>query len=56
MPHAGRSLVRDLTTWKSFSTHHVKPISSSVNGIAAQAIAVSHALNSPAMRGPSGLG
>jgi len=33
-----------------------KPISSSVNGIATQAIAVSHALNSPALRGPSGLG
>jgi len=56
MPHGGCSMVRDLTTWRSFSTYHVKPISSSVYGITAQAIAVSQALNSSALRGPSGLG
>ena len=50
MPSGGGSLVRDVDSWRSFVTFHAKPVSSSVNGIAAQAIAVSHALNSPALR------
>jgi hypothetical protein len=53
-PSGGGYLVRDVSTWRSFVTYHAKPVSSSVNGIAAQAIAVSHALNTPAVRGQVG--
>jgi hypothetical protein len=45
-PSGGGSLVRDIGTWRTYVTYHAKPVSSSVNGIAAQAISISHALNS----------
>ena len=38
-PSGGGYLVRDVSTWRSYVTYHAKPVSSSVNGIAAQAIA-----------------
>jgi hypothetical protein len=50
MPSGGGSLVRDVVTWRSYVTHHARVVSSDVNGIAAQAVAVSHALNTPAVR------
>jgi hypothetical protein len=53
-PSGGGSLVRDIGTWRTYVTYHAKPVSSSVNGIAAQAISVSHALNSAALRGNIG--
>jgi hypothetical protein len=55
MPSGGGSLVRDVATWRSFITYHAKVVSSSVNGIAAQAIAVSHALNTSALRSKIGM-
>ena len=46
--------MRDVVTWRSYVTHHARVVSSDVNGIAAQAIAVSHALNTPAVRSQIG--
>ena len=53
-PAGGGSLVRDVASWRTYVTYHAKTVSSSVNGVAAQAIAVSHALNTAALR--NGLG
>jgi hypothetical protein len=51
----GGWLVRDVKTWRLFVSHNIRVVSSSVNGVAAQAVAVSHALNSEALRGDIGL-
>ena len=55
MPSGAGSLVRDVRTWRSFVSYHVRPVRHEVDGIAAQAVAVSQALASGAMRDGSGL-
>ena len=54
-PSGGNSLMRDVSSWRLFVTFHAKSASSCVYGIAAQAIAVKHALNTSAERGHIGL-
>ena len=54
-PSGGGSLVRDVRSWRSFVSYHVRPVRHEIDGIAAQAVAVSHALASGVMRDGAGL-
>ena len=54
-PSGAGSLVRDVKSWRCFVAYHVRPVRHEIDGIAAQAIAVSHALTSGFMRNSSGL-
>jgi hypothetical protein len=54
-PSGGGWLVRDVKSWRLYVSHNVRVVSCSTNGVAAQAVAVSHALNSEALRGDIGL-
>jgi len=54
-PSGAGSLVRDVKSWRCFVAYHVRPVRHEIDGIAAQAVAVSHALTSGFMRNSSGL-
>jgi len=54
-PSGGGYLVRDVSSWRSFVAYHVRPVHHEVDGIAAQAVAVSHALATGSMREGSGM-
>jgi hypothetical protein len=54
-PSGAGYLVRDVATWRSFVTYHVRPFHHEIDGIAAQAVAVSHALATGSTRAGSGL-
>ena len=54
-PSGGGYLVRDVSSWRSVVAYHVRPVHHEVDGIAAQAVAVSHALATGSMREGSGM-
>ena len=54
-PSGAGSLVRDVRSWRCFVSYHVRPVRHEIDGIAAQAVAVSHALTSGNMRDGVGL-
>ena len=54
-PSRAGSLVRDVKSWRCYVSYHVRPVRHEIDGIAAQAVAVSHALTSGIMRENTGL-
>jgi hypothetical protein len=54
-PSGAGYLVRNVATWRSFVAYHVRPVHHEIDGIAAQAVAVSHALATGTTRAGSGL-
>ena len=54
-PSGAGSLVRDVRSWRCFVSYHVRPVRHEIDGIAAQAVAVSHVITSGNMRDGVGL-